>query len=126
MIGSFDIVKPDVEEDKTLSELMKEGQFDIKVNNEKYTVYPDYTHMTKGQHEHSEHHADHQAVPAIKDMIIDQLKASMKQENNGSLDLSKVTDRAAFDQKVLNTYLKNSWQFNLQNPNYIDNLRSER
>tara|TARA_B110000285_G_scaffold202320_1_gene237561 strand:- start:58 stop:237 length:180 start_codon:yes stop_codon:yes gene_type:complete len=59
-------------------------------------------------------------------MIIDQLKASMKQENNGSLDLSKVTDRAAFDQKVLNSYLKNSWQFNLQNPNYIDNLRSER
>jgi len=71
MIGSFDVVKPAVEEDKTLFELMKEGQFEIKVNNEKYTVYPDYTHMTKGQHEHSGYVQNKHDAPIIKDLIID-------------------------------------------------------
>ena len=36
MIGSFDVVKPAVEEDKTLFELMKEGQFE----NPLATVHP--------------------------------------------------------------------------------------
>ena len=37
-----------------------------------------------------------------------------------------MADRTAFDQKVLSNYLKNTWQFSLKNPNYINNLRAER
>jgi hypothetical protein len=77
MIRSFDVVK--AEEDKTVAELLKEGQFDIKVNSEKYTIYPDYTHLTNGDHEHATHR-----TPFVKGMISDQLKNSMLEENKGS------------------------------------------
>ena len=108
MIGTFDVVKTDAEENKTMAELLKEGQFDIKVNNEQYTVYPDYTHLTKGQYEHARHRS-----PFVKGMISDQIKSSMLEENKGSLDLTKVTDRNAFNQKVMKNYLKNGWQFTM-------------